>query len=81
MSQIIGTAVVASFTEHKLHPQHNSLVPTLVINCTCVKVVLYDCNHDILAISSKIDLFDEYNAANTVKQSTLLLIWLFINHR
>lgn len=81
MSQIVATAVVAAFTEHNLHSQHNPMIPTIVINCSTVMIVLYDCNEDILFISEKVDLFDEYGPSNKVKRSTLLFIWLFINHR
>lgn len=80
LSQMFGTAVVGSFIDHNLHSRHNTLVPTLVINATSVKVVLYDCEKDILMESEAVSLLDEYKH-EVVKASTILFMWLFINHR
>ena len=76
-SQAIGTVVLSSFTEHKLHPSRNSLVPSILINCYTVQVFLYDCEADVLLITEKVDLRDD----KRVKKSGLLFLWLFINHR
>lgn len=78
LSQMIGMVVVSSFTEHNLHRRENPMVPTLIINCSTFKVILYDCEKDILLISDPVDIFNE---SERIKKSTILLMWLFINHR
>ncbi len=76
-SQAIGSVVVSSFIEHNLHKDLNSLIPCILINCYTLQIFLYDCEADILLISEKF-IFREDKEVN--KQS-ILLLWLFINHR
>ena len=78
LSQSIATTVVSSFTEKKLHPSENALVPSILINCRYVRVLLYDCQKDVLLISAPVDLVN--NRQHVIK-STILFLWLFINHR
>lgn len=78
LSQSIATTVVSSFTEKKLHPSENALVPSILINCRYVRVLLYDCQKDVLLISAPLDLVN--NRQHVIK-STILFLWLFINHR
>ena len=78
MSQLITTNVVSSFGEHNLHKQENPIVPSLMLNSHWVAVSLYDCINNYLIVSERIDLYDE---EWVLKDSVLLFIWLFINHR
>ncbi len=78
MSQIIGLSVVSSFTEKKLHPSDNPLVPTILVNCRSVRVILYDCMEDVLLVSDKVNLLDY--KGQMLADATLFL-WLFLNHR
>ena len=77
-SQAIGTAVLSSFTEHKLHPSQNSLVPTILINCYTAEIYLYDCVSDKLLISESVKI---KTTDDRVTKSGILFLWLFINHR
>lgn len=45
-----------------------------------MKVILYDSKSDILLESEAVSLMDDYRQGE-LKESTLLFIWLFINHR
>lgn len=81
LSQAIGTVVIASFTEHTLHPSKNPMVPTLLINSQVMKVFLYDCVRDVLMISENVDIIDDSIPTSAVQNSFLLFLWLFINHR
>ena len=76
-SQAIGTVVLSSFIEHKLHPSQNSIVPCLLMNSSTVRVLLFDCVEDILLISDKVS----FVTGSYVEPSTLLFLWLFLNHR
>lgn len=79
LSQVVGTCVVSSFTEHQLHKTDNPLMPTLLINSNYARVILYDCVTDVLLISNKINLFN--CDGKTVAKSAILFLWIFINHR
>lgn len=78
MSQLIATNVVSSFVEKNLHKDLNSMVPSLMMNGSWVVICLYDCVRDYLLLSRRIDLYEE---TGHLSRSTLLFIWLFINHR
>jgi hypothetical protein len=79
LSQLVATNITASFTEHNLHPDLNSLIPTMMINTETVIVSLYDSVKDIWMISDPILLHDKQQHVFT--KSTILFIWLFVNHR
>lgn len=49
--QLAATCVVSSFTEHKLHPTKNTMIPTVLIDKTTVRVCMYDCKSDVLLVS------------------------------
>lgn len=77
MSQLIATNVVSSFVEKNLH-DCNPLVPSVMMNGEWVAISLYDCVQDHLILTKRISLYDDNWAP---KDSVLLLLWLFINHR
>lgn len=77
LHQAIGTCVVASFTEKTLHPNMTALVPTVLIDKTQFRVILYDCQRDILLISTSKCLATK----DTLSQSGMALLWLTLNHR
>ena len=50
-SQLVATSVVSSFTESRLHPDQQPLVPTILVDLTQIRVCFYDCKLDVLLIS------------------------------
>ena len=76
-SQAIGSVVLSSFIEHNLHKDLNSMVPCLLINCNSLQIFMYDCEADILLISDKFTFRENEH----VNKESILLLWLFINHR
>lgn len=78
LSQCVATAVVASFTEKRLHPHKNAMVPTILINSRTVRIILYDCEEDVLLVSDKVDLFTDNGKVDRV---VILFLWFFINHK
>ena len=69
--------MLSSFIEHNLHPSQNSMVPCLLVNSSTIRVLLFDCVKDILLISDKVSFL----TGSYVEPSTLLFLWLFLNHR
>lgn len=53
LPQVIGTCVVSSFTEKPCHPAMKVMVRTILIDDAKFRIVLYDCNHDVLLLSEK----------------------------
>ena len=78
LSQAIGSAVVASFVERKLHPKLAPLYPCIFLNCSSVTFIFYDCENDFLVITDRIDLYSNHRR---VDKSTILALWLVLNHR
>ncbi len=76
-SQSIGSVVLSSFIEHNRHPSLNPLVPCILINCSTLKVFLYDCISDVLLISEGVS----FREGDVVKEECILFLWLFVNHR
>ncbi len=77
-SQAIGSVVLSSFVEHNLHKDLNPLVPALLINCHTIQIHMYDCESDILLMSNE---FTFRSVDDKVNKESILLLWLFINHR
>ena len=75
--QAIATCVVASFTAKSRHPEKQALVPTILIDETQFRVCLYDCEKDILLISTSKTL----HSKGGLSRSGMALLWLVINHR
>ena len=44
--QLIATTVVASFTEHNLHPELNTLIPVVMICMPKPQMCFYDCKDE-----------------------------------
>ncbi len=76
-SQAISSVVLSSFIEHNLHKDLNSLIPCILINCYSLQIFMYDCEADILFISEKFI----FRRDEKVNKESILLLWLFINHR
>lgn len=77
LPQAIGTCVVSSFTEKACHPAMKAMVPTILIDDAEFRIVLYDCNHDVLLLS-------ESKAISTkggISKSAVTLLWSVLNHR
>ena len=81
MPQLISLTVISSFVENNLHGDLNPLVPSLMINSSLIVVCLYDCVNDYLLLSDDISLYDMEEESQIISKSTLLLIWILINHR
>ena len=47
LPQVITTCVVASFTEKKLHPEKQALIPTILMDQNQFRVCLYNCEKDV----------------------------------
>ena len=77
-SQLVGTCVTSSFTEHKLHPTQNPLIPTILIDANQFRVCLYDCVEDVLLISEPKLLSHNGERLST---TAMFFLYLTINHR
>ena len=77
LPQAVGTCVVASFTAKGRHPEHKALVPTVLIDEKQFRVCLYDCDKDVLLISTSKLLATK----GALSRSGMALLWLVINHR
>lgn len=82
LAQAIGTCVVSSFTEKtrrkKLHQSvKNSLVPCVIIDKEKFRVILYDCEDDLLLITDSKLLATK----GTLSQSSMAFLWIIFNHR
>ena len=77
LPQAVGTCVVASFTAKTRHPEHKALVPTVLIDEKQFRVCLYDCDKDVLLISTSKLLATK----GELSRSGMALLWLVINHR
>lgn len=77
LDQLIATGVVSAFTEHKLNPKLNPLVPTILINKTGFRICLYDSINDVLLISKVKNLIKDWR----LSRSGLLLLWIVVHHR
>jgi hypothetical protein len=77
LPQAVGTCVVASFAAKALHPEHKALVPTVLIDEKQFRVCLYDCDKDVLLISTSKLLATK----GELSRSGIVLLWLVINHR
>ena len=77
LPQAVGTCVVASFTAKERHPEHKALVPTVLIDEKQFRVCLYDCDKDVLLISTSKLLATK----GALSRSGMALLWLVINHR
>lgn len=77
LPQAVGTCVVASFTAKARHPNLKALLPTVLIDEKQFRVCLYDCEKDILLISTNKMLATK----GALSRSGMALLWLVINHR
>ena len=77
LPQAVGTCVVASFTTKAHHPEHKVLVPTVLINEKQFRICLYDCDKDVLLISTSKLLATK----GALSRSGMALLWVVINHR
>ena len=77
LPQVVGTCVTTSFTERNLHPEKSAMVPTVLIGEHSFRACLYDCEKDILIISSKKCL----STKGHLSRSAMVLLWAIFNHR
>ena len=77
LPRTIGTCVVSSFTEKSCHPDLPAIVPTILIDKSQFRVCLYECERDILLISSCKSL----STTGRLSQSAMALLWVVVNHR
>ena len=77
LQQAIATGVVSSFTERNCHPGKLPIVPTILIDQNFFRVILYDCEKDILLMSPSKNL----STKGTLSQSAMALLWVVLNHR
>lgn len=74
LPQVIGMAIISSFTEFCNHRDSNPLVPTILINGSHYIIIMYDSVHDLLLISNQIEYVEREGFGR-------LALWLTINHR
>ena len=77
LPQLVSTCVVNSFTEARLNPKLNPVVPTILFDRFTFKICLYDFLNDILLISDPRPLTTKHGISRTA----MLLLWLTVNHR
>ena len=77
LPQLVSTCVVNSFTEARLNPKLNPVVPTILFDRFTFMICLYDCLNDILLISDPRPLTTKHGISRTA----MLLLWLTVNHR
>ena len=77
LPQVVATCVTTSFTERNLHPEKVAMVPTVLIGEHSFRACLYDCEKDILIISSRKSL----STKGHLSQSAMVLLWAIFNHR
>jgi hypothetical protein len=77
LQQAIATCVVSSFTERKCHPGKLPIVPTFLIDQHFLRVILYDCEKEILLVSPSKNL----STKGTLSHSAMARLWVVLNHR
>lgn len=77
IGQLVATAVVCSFTEHKLDASKNPAVPTIWINKAAFRICLYDCVNDVLLLSEAKSL----TTNGTISRTAMFILWLLVHHR
>ena len=77
LPQIIGTCVVSSFIEKSCHSDLPAIVPTILIDKSRFRVCLYECERDILLISTCKSL----SMKGGLSQLAMALLWVVVNHR
>ena len=77
LPQVVAMTVVASFTEHNLHPNSSAMVPSILISKHHFRVCLYHCEKDILLLSSEVS----FSTKEHLSQSAMALLWAVLNHR
>ena len=77
LPQRVATAIVHSFTQNKRHPGLNPMVPTVPINGSDFRIILYDCSKDVLLVSNPV----EYRDGSKMTPLGTLVLWLTIHHR
>ena len=70
--QFSAEAIITSFIEHNLHPDLNSMVPLISINCRNFVVALYDVSNDLLLVSEEVPWRTDQSAVHGKKY--LLLV-------
>ncbi len=63
----------------------NPMVPTILINGISFRIILYDCEKDVLLVSNTVYYREENEITQLGKKKKkklgTLLLWLIINHR
>ena len=77
LPQAIVTCVTSAFTAKTRHPKIKTPTPTLLIDKNEFRVCLYDCERDLLLISTNKGLATK----GGLSRSGMAQLWLVINHR
>ena len=77
LAQVVGTCVISSFTEKSVHPEQSPLVPSFLVDKDKFRVVLYNCEKDLLLISD----LKLLSTNGYLSQSSMAFLWIMINHR
>ena len=77
LPQAVSICITSSFIEHNLHKHIEATVPTILMDGSNFRVILYNCVHDVLLISEPKNLC----AKERLSSTGVTLLWIVINHR
>ncbi len=77
MPQAISICITSSFIENNLHEDMDPTVPTILIDGSKFRVILYNCVEDVLLISETKDL----RTGDRLSSTGVAFLWIVINHR
>lgn len=78
MQQLVAQTVVSSFTERRLHPKMNTMVPSILIDEYKFSACLYDAENDLLALMQKMNWRED---ELRLSKAGVTLLWTLLNHR
>ena len=80
-AQLVAETIVFSFLQKKRHPERsNFLTPCIGIAKSCLVILLYDSEHDVLLESSLIP-FMSATCSNKFSVDAILVTWLALNYK
>ena len=77
LPQAIAISVVSSFTIKGLSDSSCVFVPTILIDKKSFKIILYDCERDVLLLSNAVPL----GLGGHLSQTAMATLWAVFNHR
>lgn len=78
LSQFVATTVVSSFTRY--HFNRRSVVPTVAVDKTSIRGLIYDCSSDLLLVSETLPLNQETWKNKKYNLKTILFLYTLFHH-